>query len=178
MAARDIHETDVLGDYVDGMLGATAACEVERHLTVCLHCRSVVQQERELIERMRSFSLGVRAQDDLTAALLRLAQEVQRDQPTVVPIRRPGPATVAASAPPQYASARRSMACAVAAVAGCVGAALVAVQVPSVAQPAGGADPAVRSGQSVVRQAPVASVGDGQVRRPMVQTAVLRSARH
>ncbi|MDQ2853094.1 zf-HC2 domain-containing protein [Dermatophilaceae bacterium Sec6.4] len=127
MRAREVHGGEVLGDYVDNMLDVRGAGEVERHLAVCQHCRAYVDEQRELIRRLRHFSLGPQGEHDLVAGLMSLAQQVHEQ---AQPIRRHGPATLHAGAPAQYTSARRSVACAIFAVAGCVGATLVAVQVP------------------------------------------------
>ena len=172
---QDRHDTDVLSDYVDQMLDASHTCEVERHLSVCLHCRAFVQEQRDVIARMRSFTLGHQGQHDLAAGLMHLAQEVQRE---CAPIRPQGPATLATSAPAQYTSARRSVACAVFAVAGCVGAALVAVQVP--VGPGGVPSQIQRGGASVVRQAPRGASGSTTepVSEPVVRAAMVRSDGH
>lgn len=170
---RDRHDTDVLCDYVDDMLDPARTCAVERHLSVCLHCRAFVQEQRDVIARMRSFTLGHQGQHDLAAGLMHLAQEVRAE---CAPIRPHGPATLAASAPAQYASARRSVACAVFAVAGCVGAALVAVQVPA-STPGGTPGQMQRGGASVVRQVPRAANGSvtEPVAEPAVRAAMVRS---
>lgn len=172
----DFHDGDVLADYVDGMLDAARTHEVERHLCVCLHCRAFVQEQHDVVARMRHFSLGDQGQHDLTAGLMHLAQEVGLERAA---FRPQGPATLAASAPAQYASARRSVACAVFAVAGCVGAALVAVQVP-VGTTGGSTGQVQRDGSTVVRQAPRHPVApaDDPVARPVVHAATVRSGTH
>lgn len=173
---QDRHDQDVLSDYVDGMLDTARTCAVERHLAVCLHCRAFVQEQREVIARMRSFTLGHQGQHDLAAGLMHLAQEMSRE---CAPIRPHGPATLATTAPAQYASARRSVACAVFAVAGCVGAALVAVQVP-VGSTGGTPGQMERGGVSVVRQAPLTShrTVTEPVAEPVVRPAMVRSGGH
>ncbi|UIJ34746.1 anti-sigma factor [Allobranchiibius sp. GilTou73] len=173
---QDMHDQDVLSDYVDGMLDPERTCGVERHLSVCLHCRAFVQEQREVIARMRSFTLGHQGQHDLAAGLMHMAREAHRE---CAPIRPQGPATLAISAPAQYASARRSVACAMFAVAGCVGAALVAVQVP-VGTTGGTPGQMQRGGSSVVRQLPRASSGSGTepVADPVVRAAMVRSGGH
>ncbi len=176
--AREVHGGEVLGDYVDNMLDVKQACEVERHLAVCQHCRASVDEQRELIARLRSFSLGHQGEHDLVAGLMSLAQQAHSE---VVPIRPHGPAMLQVGAPAQYTSARRSVACAVFAVAGCLGAALVAVQVPApgtTAQP----EQIQRGPASVVREAPVlrpaavpAASGSELVSDPLVRAAMVRS---
>lgn len=169
----DAHDGDVLTDYVDGMLDAAQTCAVERHISVCLHCCAFVREQREVIERMRSFTLGSQGQHDLAASLLSLAHEVRAES---VAFRPHGPATLATSAPAQYASARRSVACAVFAVAGCVGAALVAVQVPA-GSSGGPAGPGQSDGASVVRQVSGAAQAPGPVARPIGLASMVRSDR-
>lgn len=171
--ALDAHDGDVLTDYVDGMLDPAQTCAVERHLSVCLHCCAFVREQREVIARMRSFTLGSQGQHDLAASLLSLAQEVRAE---VEPVRPNGPATLTASAPAQYASARRSVAFAVFAAAGCFGAALVAVQVPAGAS-GGPADSVQRDGASVVRQVSGDVRAPDSVARPVGLAAMLRSHR-
>lgn len=171
--ALDAHDGDVLTDYVDGMLDPAQTCAVERHISVCLHCCAFVREQREVIARMRCFTLGRQGQHDLAASLLNLAHEVRAQE---APFRPHGPATLAASAPAQYASARRSVACAVFAVAGCLGAALVAVQVPAGAS-GGPASPAQRDGTSVVRQVPGVVRAPDPVERPIGLAAMLQSNR-
>lgn len=176
--AREVHGSDVLGDYVDNMLGAKESCEVERHLAVCQHCRASVDEQRELIARLRSFSLGHQGQHDLVAGLMGLAAQAHSE---VVPIRPRGPAMLQVGAPAQYTSARRSVACVVFAVAGCLGAALVAVQVPApgtTAQP----DQLQRGPAAIVRQAPApgpavmpAASSNELASDPLVRAAMVRS---
>lgn len=175
---REVHGGDVLGEYVDNMLDVDEAGEVERHLAVCQHCRASVDEQRELVVRLRSFSLGHQGQHDLVAGLMGLAQQAHSQ---VVPIRPSGPAMLHVGAPAQYTSARRSVACAVFAVAGCLGAALVAVQVPT---PGTTAQPVqLRRGPvSVIRQVPAAgpAVVPAAAERelasdPLVRAAMVRS---
>lgn len=126
------HLGERIGDYVDGMLDPDAQYRADLHLTVCEHCRYAVQQERAIIARLRSVSFDSGGHEQLMAGLLSLATSdpgspVGAASPTPAKTpARPAPAVVTCSAPPQYQSARKSMAFALFAVAGCVGVALVA----------------------------------------------------
>lgn len=167
----DAHDNDVLADYLDGMLDPVQTCAVERHLAICQHCCAFVREQRDVINRLRSFSLGSQGQHDLAAGLMNLAHEVQSE---CVPFRPHGPATLAVSAPAQYTSARRSVAFAVVAVAGCVGAALVAVQVPT--GTSGGPTGQVhRDSTSVVRQLSQSSQVSEPAPGPVGFAAMVRS---
>ncbi|MFC6705546.1 zf-HC2 domain-containing protein [Flexivirga alba] len=135
------HLGERVADYVDGMLSADEACRADIHLMVCEHCRYAVQQERAIIEQLRTVSFDSGGHQQLMAGLLSLAStgpdapvgdSATAGRPAVAP--RPSPAVVMCSAPPQYQSARKSMAFALFAVAGCVGVALVASTATGVAQ--------------------------------------------
>ncbi|RNI19461.1 zf-HC2 domain-containing protein [Flexivirga caeni] len=125
------HLGDHVADYVDGMLSPAEEYRADIHLMVCEHCRFAVQQERAIIEQLRSVSFDRGGHEQLMAGLLSLASS-QPGAPmggaaaSGRVAARPAPAVVTSSAPPQYQSARKSMACALFAVAGCVGVALVA----------------------------------------------------
>jgi len=134
------HLGDRVGEYVDGLLDADEEYRADLHLTVCEHCRYAVQQERRIIAQLRSVSFDSGGHEQLMAGLLSLASaEPGRPLGTTRPAPakdtvRPAPAVVTCSAPPQYQSARKSMAFALFAVAGCVGVALVASTASGVAQ--------------------------------------------
>jgi len=137
--AEHEHLGDRVAEYVDGMLDADAEYRADLHLTVCEHCRYAVQQERAIIAQLRSVSFDSGGHEQLMAGLLSLASSEPdaplgaSSQPRSAPAR-PAPAVVTCSAPPQYQSARKSMAFALFAVAGCVGVALVASTASGVAQ--------------------------------------------
>ncbi len=117
---------DVLADYVDGMLTPEQERHVERHLVACEACRAIVREERDLMAQLRDVRIDARQHQHLMAGLLSLAGE----EPAP-PDLRPAPAMVTTHAPAQYCSARRSVAFTLAAVAGCLGAALTVSQVPT-----------------------------------------------
>lgn len=133
------HLGDRIADYVNGMLTADEEYRADIHLTVCEHCRYAVQQERAIIAQLRSVSFDSGGHQQLMAGLLSLAS-TEPGMPIaacgsasgVAP--RPCPAVVTSTAPPQYQSARKSMAFALFAVAGCVGVALVASTASGVTQ--------------------------------------------
>lgn len=136
------HLGDRVADYVDGLLCAEDEYRADLHLTVCEHCRFAVQQERAILEQLRSVRFDSGGHQRLMAGLLSLAA-TEPDGPLgasgppvhkPIAVPRPAPAVVTCSAPPQYQSARKSMACALFAVAGCVGVALVASTATGVAQ--------------------------------------------
>ncbi|WP_446664721.1 zf-HC2 domain-containing protein [Flexivirga sp. B27] len=140
------HLGDRVADYVDGMLSADEQYRADIHLTVCEHCRYAVQQERAIIEQLRAVTFDSGGHQQLMAGLLSLAS-TDTSSDTGAPLgaapvgrgtsagtARPAPALVTCTAPPQYQSARKSMACALFAVAGCVGVALVASTATGVAQ--------------------------------------------
>src|SRR5579875_97856 len=153
------HLGDRVADYVDGMLSADDEYRADLHLMVCEHCRYAVQQERAIIEQLRSVSFDCGGHEQLMAGLLSLASSepgapvgaaASRTTPAA---DRPAPAIVTSSAPPQYQSARKSMACALFAVAGCVGVALVASTASGVAQsPDGTGQQAPGRGAALVRE--------------------------
>lgn len=136
------HLGDRVADYVDDMLSAEDQYRADLHLTVCEHCRFAVQQERSILEQLRSVRFDSGGHQRMMAGLLSLAatepdgplggSTPAAHKPLAAP--RPAPAVVTCSAPPQYQSARKSMACALFAVAGCVGVALVASTATGVAQ--------------------------------------------
>jgi anti-sigma factor RsiW len=139
--AEQDHLGERVADYVDGMLSADDEFRADIHLTVCEHCRYAVQQERAIIEQLRSVSFDCGGHQQLMAGLISLASSEphgpigSRAAAPVAPTSpRPTPAVVTSTAPPQYQSARKSMACALFAVAGCVGVALVASTATGVAQ--------------------------------------------
>lgn len=119
---------DQVADYVDGLLGGDAAVELERHMVACQTCRAEVDEQRALLARMRSVPVDGQRRDHLIAGLLDLGElpDARGDQSVRCP------ATVTSDAPPQYISPRRSVACAMVALAGCAGVALVAAHVPVV----------------------------------------------
>lgn len=138
------HLGERVADYVDGMLGDDEQYRADIHLAVCEHCRYAVQQERAIIEQLRSVSFDCGGHEQLMAGLLSLASS-EPGAPVGAPssrkapaVNRPAPAVVTSTAPPQYQSARKSVACALFAVAGCVGVALVASTASGVAQSRGG----------------------------------------
>lgn len=137
------HLGERVADYVDGMLSAQDEYRADIHLTVCEHCRYAVQQERAIIEQLRTVSFDSGGHQQLMAGLLSLAStgpegplgESASSTTSRRPAApRPSPAVVMCSAPPQYQSARKSMGLALFAVAGCVGVALVASTATGVAQ--------------------------------------------
>ncbi|NNG39166.1 zf-HC2 domain-containing protein [Flexivirga sp. ID2601S] len=156
------HLGDAVAEYVDGKLNPAQEHRADLHLMICEHCRHAVQQEREIIAQLRSVSFDSGGHQQLMAGLLSLAsaepQAPGSPAAPAIPARR-APAVVTTSAPPQYQSARRSMACALAAVAGCVGVALVASTAtgaasgPQPAQPGTGGNASAR----LVRQVPIDS---------------------
>lgn len=119
---------DLLVDYVDGMLSRSESTTLERHLVACQGCRSTIADERELIERMRGVPVAPARESDFMAGLISLG-----DLPTEpMPVRRGNaPATLPSHAPAQYVSARKPVGIAALAVAGCIGAAVVAIHVPT-----------------------------------------------
>lgn len=135
------HLGERVADYVDGMLSAADEYRADLHLTVCQHCQYAVQQERAIIEQLRTVSFDTGGHQQLMAGLLSLASTApdapsggsRTTQRPMAP-QRSAPAVVMCSAPPQYQSARKSMALALFAVAGCVGVALVASTATGVAQ--------------------------------------------
>lgn len=140
--AQHEHLGDRIADYVDGLLPAEEEYRADVHLTVCEHCRYAVQQERAILAQLRSVSFDSGGHQQLIAGLLSLASTeparplgaaaMTPQRPAAAP--RPAPAVVTCSAPPQYQSARKSMAFALVAVAGCVGVALVASTATGVAR--------------------------------------------
>ncbi|MBB2894458.1 zf-HC2 domain-containing protein [Flexivirga oryzae] len=137
--AEHEHLGDRVGEYVDGMLDADDEYRADLHLTVCEHCRYAVQQERAIIAQLRSVSFDSGGHEQLMAGLLSLASSesgapLGASSQLSKDLDRPAPAVVTCSAPPQYQSARKSMAFALFAVAGCVGVALVASTASGVAQ--------------------------------------------
>ncbi|TWE09361.1 anti-sigma factor family protein [Rudaeicoccus suwonensis] len=130
-ARTEEHLGDRIADYVDGVLDAAEEHKVEVHLTVCQHCRHAVEQERAIIAQLRSVRFDAGGHQQMMASLLSLAgpDSGVGAHPMAGPVAgsdRQALAVVTAGAPPQYQSARRSMACALFAVAGCVGVALAA----------------------------------------------------
>lgn len=125
-----VRHPDDLADYVDGYLNPDQALRVERHLAGCDLCRQRVAAERALIERLRSVKLDAAHHQHLMNNLLSLAEPVRSAPVAPRPVH--GLSIVPASAPPQYASARRSLGVAMVAVAGCVGATMVALHAPGV----------------------------------------------
>lgn len=120
---------DLLSDYVDSLLTPAEEVQVERHLIVCQQCAAAVHQERELMAALRDVRMDAGRHQQLVAGLLSLAG----DEPPRAPETpmRSAPAIMTAHAPAQYCSARRSVAFTLAAVAGCLGAALTVTQVPA-----------------------------------------------
>jgi anti-sigma factor RsiW len=157
------HLGDLVVDYVDGMLSEAAQERVERHLIVCPACLAQVREEREMLARLRDVRIDASSHHDLMSGLLSLAQTqavtvVVEPQPL-----RPMPATLTAGAPAQYVSARRSVACAIAAVVGCIGVAAVAANSPAgAAAPNGG----VQSRPASSTQAPSMPVTVASVSMP------------
>lgn len=130
-AREQEHLGDRIAAYVDAVLSPEEEYKVEMHLMVCQHCRHAVDQERVLIARLRAISFNPGGHQQMMASLLSLAADDglgggRAFGPMSADLSRPTLAVVTTGAPPQYQSARRSMACALAAVAGCVGVALVA----------------------------------------------------
>lgn len=121
---------DLLSDYVDSLLTPAEEHQVERHLIVCQQCAAAVHQERELMAALRDVRMDAGRHQQLVAGLLSLAGDEPPRPPQQAPMR-PAPAMVTAHAPAQYCSARRSVAFTLAAVAGCLGAALTVTQVPA-----------------------------------------------
>lgn len=135
MISRDRHLGEAVHDYVDGTLTHERMHQLDLHLVTCGMCRCQVEQERALVESLRAFRPDPGRQQDLVAGLLGLAAQHPIPQ---APVRvRREPNLVMHNAPPQYHSARRSVACAMLAVAGCFGAALVVVNVPARVQTGG-----------------------------------------
>lgn len=137
-----------LADYVDGLLTADQELRIEQHLVACDGCRAQVDAERALIERLRSVRLDAAHHQQLMSNLLSLADPAA---PMTTSRGASGVSVLSASAPPQYASARRSVGLAMVAVAGCVGASLVALHGPASVQP-GGASVHLESPAVLVRQ--------------------------
>ncbi|TWP33731.1 anti-sigma factor [Leekyejoonella antrihumi] len=131
MTGCGAHPDDLLPDYVDGLLSDAEEHAVERHLIACQHCCARVHQERELIARLRAVHLDAGHHQQLMAGLLSLAGDEgsMPREPAFADIRAT-PAMMTTHAPAQYLSARRSVAFTLAAVAGCLGAALTVSQVP------------------------------------------------
>ena len=142
------HPVD-LADYVDGLLSPEQELRVEQHLVVCEGCRAQVAADRALIERLRSVRLDAAHHQQLMSNLLSLADPAA---PMTTSRGSSGVSVLSASAPPQYASARRSVGLAMVAVAGCVGASLVALHGPTSVQP-GGASVRLQTPAVLVRQA-------------------------
>lgn len=147
---------DVLADYVDGMLPAEQERQVERHLVACQCCLTVVHEERELMAQLRDVRIDAQQHQQLMAGLLSLAGE----EPAR-PDLRPAPATLTTHAPAQYCSARRSVAFTLAAVAGCLGAALTVSQVPSAGATSAPADSHDPGRASLSRSVPAAWTDGG-----------------
>lgn len=160
MACR--HPND-LADYVDGALSPEQALHVERHMVACDTCRQQVAAERALIERLRAVKLDAAHHQHLMNNLLSLAEPVRAAAPRAMPRPAHGPSIVPASAPPQYASARRSLGVAMVAVAGCVGATLVALHAPGVGGP--GVAQVQFAPSSSVSRSSVGLPGTGQLER-------------
>ena len=136
MAVRAHHLGEAVHDYVDGLLSADQTLRVEQHLLVCTMCRAQVEQQRALVESLRSFRPDPRRQQDLMAGLLGLADEAPIPR---APAPRRTPSLVTCDAPPQYESVRQHpVLLALVAVAGCVGVSLVVVSMPSRAASTGG----------------------------------------
>ncbi|AKU17641.1 anti-sigma factor family protein [Luteipulveratus mongoliensis] len=127
MTVRARHLGEAVHDYVDGLLDADQTLWVERHLLVCSMCCWQVEQERALVQSLRAFRPDPSRQQDLVAGLLGLAEHTP--MPPVAPRRTP--TLVTWDAPPQYQSVRHPVLCALVAVAGCVGVALVVANVPT-----------------------------------------------
>lgn len=138
-----------LADYVDGLLSPQEELRIEQHLVACDGCRAQVDAERALIERLRSVRLDAAHHQQLMSNLLSLADPAA---PMTTSRGSSGVSVLPASAPPQYASARRSVGLAMVAVAGCVGASLVALHGPTSVQP-GGASVHLETPAVLVRQA-------------------------
>ncbi|HWC21458.1 MAG TPA: hypothetical protein VG502_04075 [Flexivirga sp.] len=158
--AEQDHLGERVADYVDGMLSPQDEYRADIHLTVCQHCRYAVQQERAIIEQLRTVSFDSGGHQQLMAGLLSLATTnpetpLGRPAPGPAAARRPSPAVVTCSAPPQYQSARKSMAFALFAVAGCVGVALVASTATGVAQGPDNPRPASPGRAALVRNVSV-----------------------
>lgn len=134
---------DQVADYVDGLLDAPRAHALERHLIACTSCRAEVDQQRALIQRLRQVPVDRTRHEHLMAGLLDLARTSPTYDAPAVAVSPTGPAVVTCTAPPHYVSARRSVACAAAAVAGCIGVAIVAAQVPGQGTTGHRTDPAV-----------------------------------
>ncbi len=164
---------DILADYVDGLLTAEQERYVERHLVACQQCLAVVREERELMAQLRNVRIDSQQHQQLVAGLLSLAGEepVRPQQPSV----RPAPAILTTHAPAQYCSARRSVAFTLAAVAGCLGAALTVTQVPGATAPASTGGGQEQQQSSLSRSVPAAWHGewmfsrDGRRVAPAVQ---------
>jgi len=139
MTAALSHPEDLIADYVDGLLTAAEEHKIERHLIACQRCCAQVQQERELLARLREVHLDAGHHQQLMAGLLSLAgdEPMPRRQPTFADFRE-APALMTTHAPAQYCSARRTVAFTLAAVAGCLGAALTVSQVPTTTAPTDG----------------------------------------
>lgn len=117
------HVGEMLRAYVDGDLAGPARLAVERHLVVCLSCRSAVDQERLLVASLRG-GPGPQLSPGLQSMLLALGDR----SPAAVSMPAPGPAaaalfrlpTVAPRAPAMHRSARRSAGLAALAASGAV----------------------------------------------------------
>lgn len=118
------HLGDLVHDYVDDLLAPDVALRVDQHLLVCEMCRYDVEQERRLIAQLRGYTPDPARHQCLVDGLLSLADQAPPAPP------HPGPSTVASGAPPQYQSARHSLAAALAAAVGCAGVALVVSTLP------------------------------------------------
>lgn len=168
-----VRHPDDLADYVDGYLSPSDELQVERHLVVCDQCREQVAAERALIQRLRTVRLDAAHHQHLMDNLLSLAEPAR---PPAAPVRGGhGPSLVPASAPPQYASARRSLGVAMVAVAGCVGATMVALHAPATGD----------SGVANVQFAPASTISRSSVtlpgtsslqREPLTATATSQDA--
>ncbi|MFC6713044.1 anti-sigma factor family protein [Branchiibius cervicis] len=162
-----------LADYVDGLLTADQELRIEQHLVACDGCRAQVDAERALIQRLRSVRLDAAHHQQLMSNLLSLADPAA---PMTTSRGSSGVSVLSASAPPQYTSARRSVGLAMVAVAGCVGASLVALHGPTSVQP-GGASVRLETPAVLVQQANLPGA-DAEATRtltpaPLKATAVL-----
>ena len=175
---QECHLADRVADYVDGVLDPAEQDKADRHLMVCEYCCHAVRQEREIIAQLRSVLFDSGGHQQMMAGLLSLAGS-QPDAPARPVSNRPAPAVVTASAPPQYQSARRSMACALVAVAGCVGVALVASTASGVASGPDTAPARVPlGGPAALVRAATPSATASSVSRSDTRTSAERSATH
>lgn len=178
---QEEHLGERVADYVDGMLSAQDEYRADIHLTVCQHCRYAVQQERAIIDQLRTVSFDSGGHQQLMAGLLSLATTgpdaplggpAAAGRPAAVP--RPAPAVVTCSAPPQYQSVRKSMAFALFAVAGCVGVALVASTASGVAPSPDNPRPGSPERAGVVRNLPALQTNEVVKRRSKVSGTLTR----